>query len=293
VTTDQLQRRDGLFGSTRSTSVFVGWILLALVIAYGPTLYNLATTVWLTDTQGQGPVVLGLGLWLLWRRIREAGLPVLESPAVRPFAVGLLVLSALLLVVGGVLAIPTLEVLSILPAIAGILALTFGPTVLRRTWFALLLMIFMVPLPESWVGSVTLPIKIAVSVVGEHLLTLMDYPVARSGVVLYVGQYQLMIADACAGLNTLFTLESIGLMYIELFRFDSLPRNVLLSILVVPISFLANVLRVVTLCLITYHFGDEVGQGFLHEGAGIFLFLCALGALMATDKLLRFIFRKH
>jgi exosortase B len=293
VTPDQIQQRHGgLPGSSRETVLFAIGVLIALLVAYGPTIYNLATTVWLSDTQGQGPVVLGLGLWLLWRRIREAKLPVLAAPSVTPAAVMPLIIAAVLLVVGGVLAIPTLEVLSILPTIAGILVLTFGPAVLRRTWFALLLMIFMVPLPESWVGTVTLPIKIAVSVVAEHLLTLLEYPIARSGVVLYVGQYQLMIADACAGLNTLFTLESIGLMYIELFRFDSMKRNVLLSILVIPISFLANVLRVVALCLITYHFGDAVGQGFLHEGAGIFLFMCAIGALMLTDKVLQFVFRK-
>jgi len=286
------RRQGGAWGGSSWTAVFLASAFVAMAAAYGPTLYQVATTVWMTDTQGQGPVVLFLGLWLLWRRIGEVKTSVSATPVVEPLPVLLLVAAALLLVVGGVLAIPTLEVFSILPAIAGLLILAFGRGILRHTWFALLLMVFMVPLPESWVGTVTLPIKMSVSVVAEHLLGFLGYPVARAGVVLYVGQYQLMIADACAGLNTLFTLEAIGLMYIELVRFPSLKRNVLLSILVVPISFIANVSRVVTLCLLTYYFGDEVGQGFLHQGAGLFLFVCAIGVLMLTDKVLQWLFRK-
>ena len=40
-----------------------------------------------------------------------------------------------------------------------------------------------------------------------------------------------------------------------------MARNVTLAILIVPISFTANVIRVMVLTLITYHFGDEAGQG--------------------------------
>jgi exosortase/archaeosortase family protein len=58
-------------------------------------------------------------------------------------------------------------------------------------------------------------------------------------------------------------------------------------VLVVPISFTSNVVRVTLLCLITYHFGDAAGQGFLHEFAGIALFVVALVLLLASDAGLR------
>jgi exosortase/archaeosortase family protein len=54
-----------------------------------------------------------------------------------------------------------------------------------------------------------------------------------------------------------------------------------------PISFTANVLRVMVLCLITYHFGDAAGQGFLHGFAGLVLFLSALLLIIGMDSLLR------
>jgi exosortase/archaeosortase family protein len=57
----------------------------------------------------------------------------------------------------------------------------------------------------------------------------------------------------------------------------------------VPISFAANVIRVITLTLITYYFGDEAGQGFLHGFAGMVLFLSALIIILGADTLLQFI----
>ena len=97
----------------------------------------------------------------------------------------------------------------------------------------------------------------------------------------------LLVADACAGLHTLLTLEALGLLYLNLVRRDSLFRNVGLAILIVPISFTANVIRVMALSLITYHFGDAAGQGFLHGFAGMVLFLSALLLIISVDTLLQ------
>jgi exosortase/archaeosortase family protein len=44
--------------------------------------------------------------------------------------------------------------------------------------------------------------------------------------------------------------------------------------------------RVISLVLITYHFGDAAGQGFLHGAAGIVLMLVALLAFFALDTCL-------
>jgi exosortase/archaeosortase family protein len=90
-------------------------------------------------------------------------------------------------------------------------------------------------------------------------------------------------------LHTLFTLEALGLLYLNLMRHESLFRNVTLAILIIPISFIANVIRVIVLTLITYHFGDEAGQGFLHGFAGMVLFLSALLLIIGVDSVLRII----
>jgi exosortase B len=145
----------------------------------------------------------------------------------------------------------------------------------------------MVPLPGVIVDTVTLPMKMAVSYVAEVVLFWAGYPIGRNGVILQIGQYMLLVADACAGLHTLLTLEALGLLYLNLVRRDSAFRNITLAILIIPISFTANVIRVMALSLITYHFGDEAGQGFLHGFAGMVLFLSALLLIIGFDTILQ------
>jgi hypothetical protein len=70
--------------------------------------------------------------------------------------------------------------------------------------------------------------------VATQLLYALGYPVGRIGVILTWGQYQLLVADACAGLNSMFTLEALGLLYMNLTRYTSLARNTALAILLIP-----------------------------------------------------------
>jgi exosortase len=148
----------------------------------------------------------------------------------------------------------------------------------------------MIPWPGDWIDAVTQPLKTIVSIAAANVLYELGYPVGRTGVILTVGPYQLLVADACAGLNSIFTLEALGLLYMNLMRYTSLPRNLALAILILPISIAANIMRVIILVLVTYHFGDEAGQGFVHGFAGMVLFLVALTLILFVDKLLGLLF---
>ena len=72
-------------------------------------------------------------------------------------------------------------------------------------------MLFMIPLPGPVVDFLTMPMKMAVSYVAENILFWFDYPIARTGVILQIGQYKLLVADACAGLAYAFYAGSAGL----------------------------------------------------------------------------------
>ena len=164
---------------------------------------------------------------------------------------------------------------------------------MRPLWFPLFFLLFMVPLPEPLVVAATMPLKSAVSVVAAELLHALGYPVGRSGVILHAGHYQLLVADACAGLNSIFALEALGLLYMKLMGHRNLARNVTLAVLTLPIAFVANVVRVLTLVLVTYHLGDEAGQGFVHDFAGMVLFLVGLMLMLASDRLLGTVFTER
>lgn len=263
------------------------WLIAGtgLLAMYVPTFWDLMHGLWSTDQQGHGPIVLGIGLWLLWKKWPE----VQTSPSTpRPgWGWPILVFGLLLYLVGRSQDILLFEVGALIWLIAAITLLFKGGTALKLWWFPLFFMLFMVPLPSAVVDALTQPMKLAVSYAAEFVLHGVGYPISRTGVVLQVGQYQLLVADACAGLHTLFTLEALGLLYLNLVRHESLARNVTLASLIVPISFSANVIRVMVLSLITYHFGDEAGQGFLHGFAGMVLFMAALLLIVATDGLVR------
>jgi exosortase B len=265
------------------------WICaLGLLALYVPTIADLIRNIWSTEEQSQGPIVLAICIWLIyrsWDRIDDT-----TSSAPRPTTGWLVVAIGLLLYVfGRSQRILSAQTLSSIFMLSGLLLLLRGPRQLKAAAFAMFFMIFLIPLPATMVDAITQPLKLAVSSVATTLLFALDYPIARTGVILQIGQYQLLVADACAGLHTLFSLEAMGLLYLNVVRHSSLLRNIALAVLIVPISFLANVIRVIVLALITYYLGDEAGQGFLHGFAGLVLFMTALVFIIATDSGLRWL----
>ncbi|WP_382160925.1 exosortase B [Hydrogenophaga sp. ANAO-22] len=265
-------------------------IMVGLAVLYVPTLYDLFTGIWAQDNQFHGPIVLAISLWLLhrnWGAMEAASMGSQGSAWGWPLVLFALAGYAL----GRSQGMGILEVGSVIWLLAGVVLLTHGASGLKAQWFAFFFMLFMVPLPSQVVDIVTMPMKMMVSYVAENVLYALGYPIGRNGVILQIGQYMLLVADACAGLQTLLTLEALGLLYLNLVRRDSLFRNVGLAILIVPISFTANVIRVMALSLITYHFGNEAGQGFLHGFAGMVLFLSALLMIIAFDSALQWVER--
>lgn len=263
-------------------------IVVGLVALYLPTYYALSTGIWGNQDQAHGPIVLAVVLYLFWQK-RDLLLANTASQT-WPVLGGIsLVFGLLCYVIGRSQDILLLDVGSQIFVISGILLITRGVSVLKAMWFPLFFIFFMIPLPGFFLDAVTMPMKMAVSYVAEHILFWFGYPIARTGVILQIGQYQLLVADACAGMHTLISLEALGLLYLNLVKHDSLFRNITLAILIVPISFTANVIRVIVLTLVTYYFGDAAGQGFVHGFAGMVLFVVALTLIMSVDSTLQYI----
>ena len=281
----QPQSSAAIASSPRSLLVWLP-IVTGLIVLYVPSLVDLFRGIWSTDEQAHGPIVLGISCWLIYRKWSEMSLAS-KDRAGSSWGWPLLVFGLLVYAVGRSQEMLLLEVGSAVWVLAVVLLLTRGTAALKAQWFSIFFMLFMIPLPGAIVDAVTMPMKMAVSFMAEHVLFSIGYPIARAGVILQIGQYKLLVADACAGLHTLFTLEALGLLYLNIVRHDSLFRNITLAICVVPISFTANVIRVMVLTLVTYHFGDSAGQGFLHGFAGMVLFLTALMLIIGVDSLLQ------
>lgn len=261
--------------------VALGLVLMGLLLLYVPTFWDWSRG---TDAQGHEPLILALSTWLLFnKRFDLAALKGRSAPRAGCTMLGL---GLLMYLFGRTQEAVRFEFLSLLVVASGSLVLFKGFAALRVAWFPLVFLVFAAPLPYRISLALTAPVKAMVSATAAQLLEWLGYPVGRSGVVITVGQYQLLVTEACAGLQTMFTLEAMGLLYTNLMNHASIARNTLLAALVVPISFCANVIRVVVLALVTYYLGDAAGQGFLHGFAGMVLFMVALVLIMGVDALL-------
>ncbi|WP_377160886.1 exosortase B [Roseateles sp. UC29_93] len=264
-------------------------LAVGLALLYVPTFIDFIHGPWRGDRNSHGPIVLALSAWYFYfqtRRLASQG----ETFDVRPAPLAgwsVLVLGLAGYVLGRSQSIALLELGSLLPVLLGLALILAGPAIARRYWFAFFLLLFAVPLPASIVDVITQPMKLAASWGAEHMMFALGYPVARAGVILQIGPYQLMVADACAGLNSLFTLEALGLLYMNVVRHESVFRNIALAILIVPISYCSNVIRILILALLTYHFGDDVGRASCTSSPGMALFLTALMLIVVVDGLLR------
>ncbi|OJY60420.1 exosortase B [Thiobacillus sp. 0-1251] len=267
-------------------------VVLGLLVLYVPTYWMLAHGLWNSEEQAHGPIVLVVALFLIWQRraVFSGDAGVLPTRAEVATGWALLVIGLLAYALGRSQDILLFEVGSQIPVILGALLITLGTRAARALWFALFFLIFMIPLPGFIVDAATGPLKQYISVIAEHVLYAAGYPIARSGVMLTVGPYQLLVADACSGLHSMFSLSAMGLLYLYLMQRTSIMRNLIIMAAILPIAFAANVVRVMVLVLVTYHLGDEAGQGFLHGFAGIMLFVIGLLFLFVLDWLLGFIF---
>jgi len=257
---------------------------LGLAVMYLPTIWDAAHTLWTSENNAHGPLIVAVSAWWFWHRRRELGEALGAGAGAGAWI--LLLLGAAMYTVGRAQHVWMLEIGSSIPVLSGGIAALFGWRAVRTVRFAILFLLFAIPLPEPVIDELTAPLKRGVSLTAEELLYLTGYPVARDGVVLSLGQYKLLIADACSGLYSMTSLLALAVVYVNAVRHAGRLRNVLILLASLPIAFAANVMRVILLGLITYYWGDAAGQGFLHDAAGLAMFTTALVLLIAGDAAL-------
>jgi exosortase B len=259
-------------------------VLAGLLILYVPTYVDLARYFWQYERGSHGPIILGISLWLIWRQRAylaatrpDTPLPILGWGL---FGVGLACYA-----LGRSQDFFQFEAGSQLLVLTGLVLALRGKEAFARLWFPIFFLLFVIPVPGSLLDAVLLPLKQLVSVVVEQILYWLGYPIARTGVVLQIGPYQLLIADACSGLNSMVALSGIGLLFVYLAAPKNRLHGIILLAAILPIAFIANIARVLILMLVTYYYGDGAGQAF-HDQAGYLEIVFAFGAFFGFDWVL-------
>lgn len=264
--------------------VLVAGILAVLV----PTMLLVANESWSTEQGAHGPIVLATGLWLLLREWPNAK-PVM-APASGGLVAAIFVPLLLLYFVSRVSHIVETEGFLMYGLVIATIFSFVGWQAIKRLWFPLMYLLFVLPPPETLVAMVTNPLKILLSESAVGLLYALGYPIASAGVTIQVGQYQLLVAEACAGLNSLISLSAIALFYVYLRHHANVRYSLLMFLAILPVAVFANFVRIILLVLLTYHGGEAAAQGFLHDFAGLTMFMTALITIFAIDHLFGLLF---
>jgi exosortase len=256
-----------------------GFLLVAI-----PTLIDEAQQSWPREAGTHEPIVLATGIWLLYHNgldLRQA-----RRNAGDWRANFLLVIGWLAYVIGRAYSLMALEGAAVFGLLVVLLYLFLGMAEVRKQAFPLFYLAFAIPFPSYAIGWITRPLQTLVSWAATNIASFAGYPIARQGVSIFVAQYQLLVEDACSGLNSLIGLIAISLFYIYVVHRSSWRHALVLTAFIIPIAIFVNILRVTAIILIVYYFGDEVAQGILHATTGMVLFGVALALVFLLDWLI-------
>jgi len=261
----------------RADRIYLAAIAVSFLLAYAPTYVTLARGPWQTEQEGHGPLIMLAAAWLAWQQ-RDKLASIAFKPALAS-GWAILLASLAVMVLTRSQNILMIEVATQIPVLLGCLLLIGGWPLARLFAFPLAFLVFAVPPPGWLLDSFTVPLKAWISDIVTNFLYALDYPVAQNGVMIMIGPYQLMVKDACSGMNSIFALSAIGIRGHWL-------RGAALVLSIIPITIIANFCRVLTLVLAAYYFGVDNIEGLFHDMTGIALFIFALVLFFVLDGVL-------
>jgi len=260
------------------------WLLwLGLAAITVPTMVEVARESWSTEQGAHGPIVLATGIWLILQLRREL-VPLIRRGNLA-LVMALLIPALILYVLARITTTLELEGAALYLTLVVVFYAYCGTAVMRLLWFPTLYFVFLFPPPDSLVATLTQPLKINISRAAVALLDACGMTIARKGVIIQVDQYDILVAAACAGLNSIISLSAIGLFYIYVRHNANWRYALFLMLAILPVAVLANFVRVLLLILITDFMGDAWAQGFLHGFAGMVMFAVALLSIFGIDRL--------
>jgi exosortase len=256
-------------------ALLAGWL-------YSPLLLRLAQQWWQDPNYTHGFFVPVFSLFLLWEgREKLAALPV------RPSWWGLiiLVLALMALVLGTISSGFFLARVSFLLLICGAVVFLAGWKHLGAIAFPLAFLLLMIP-SSTLVDKITFPLQILASKTATFLLTAVGVSVAREGNIILLPTARLEVAEACSGIRSLLSLITLTVIYGYLAEAKTGVR-VLLALIAVPVSILANALRIAVTGLVVEYWGVEGAQGTLHLLSGWLIFAGSLLLIFFLHRLSR------
>jgi exosortase len=258
-----------------------------LTMLYWGIMRDLAIQWWDDDNYNHGFLIPLFSGFLVWReRHRLRGLGSIGSLLGLPVLVG----GIALLFLGDLGAENFLMRASLLVILAGLILFLSGRTTFRAVLFPLGYLLFMIPLPGIIFYAVTFPLQRLAAEQAAWTLDLLGVPVLLDGNIIHLSQLSLGVTEACSGIRSLISLLAGAVAWAYLM----LPGGWLAVAFVasaIPITIVANSVRVVATGLIGQWIGVDYASGFFHEFAGWVVYVFAFACLLGVYALIQFVSR--
>lgn len=262
-----------------------GILFLLAAWLYAPLAIRLARQCWRDPNYTHAFFVPVFSLFLLWE-----GRSKLAALRIKPAWSGLVVLvfALMALVLGTISSEFFLARISALLLICGIVVFLAGWDHLAAIAFPLAVLILMIP-SSTVVTQITFPLQIVASKTASFLLAAVGVSAVREGNIILLPHAQLEVAEACSGVRSLFSLISLTIIYGYLAE-TKIGVRVLLALIAVPTSILANALRIAVTGLVVEHWGVESAQGTLHFLSGWLIFAGSLLLIFFFHRMAQMLF---
>ncbi len=242
-----------------------------------------------------GPLVGLTSLILCYFIYQRVGVPAARTMSSAIVGWSLLIVSLLLHLMSVYARVMFVSGFSLIGVLAGLALLWGGWSLLRAYWLPVLVLFFMVPLPEVAVGELNFRLKgIASDAAVWATNAIMGIPAIKDGSYVFLPPAtpdgppkMLVVENVCSGLRSLISLTFFAALFAMVCRVRGFWR-VMMLLLAVPVAVLCNVIRITSLNVVAHYFSvDEAGEdGWFHGFSGMVVFLIALGLLFALEQLI-------
>ena len=263
------------------------WILLAVAVAaalalYAPIVVGMAFEWSEFPSLSHGFAVPLISGYLLWRRRHS-----LAQAPIQGSLVGLpvIALALVMLVIGSLGGEPFVARASLPLVLLGTVLFLMGGGVTRQAWVPLGYLAFMIPLPYLTLKALTYQSRLFDAGITARALGWLGVPVLRDGVMLYLPNMTLEVADDCSSVPAIAALLALGAAYSQMQARPTWVRA-LLTLAAAPLGLLSNIIRLIVTALSAYYFGPIALNNVIHKFNGTSVFLATVLLLVLLDALL-------
>jgi exosortase len=269
------------FQKYRDDVTKLGILSLVFIVLYSPT-FSMFWYDWSTDDNySHGFLVPFIVGYLVWTKREQLGR---LSPV--PSWAGLLVLlgGVSIYILGTIGSEWFLRRSSMIVVLGGLVLYLYGIMYFKILLFPLIYLIFMVPLPAIVYSAVAFRLQIIVSIISTELIRWTGIAVYRNGNILEVANVgPLAVEEACSGMRSIMALLALSSLLAYILYRTKLRQWILVAF-ALPVAVVTNILRVTATGILSYHFGREMAEGWLHESFGWIVFVIAFALLWLVSK---------